>query len=111
MFIGQNFAQTYNYAEVLQKSMFFYECQRSGTLPADNRVNWRGNSALKDGSDVGKDLTGGLYDAGDHVKFGFPLAFTATALAWGAIEFQAGYVASGQLSYLKSNLRWITDYL
>jgi endoglucanase len=111
MFVGQNFAQTYNYAEVLQKSMFFYECQRSGTLPATNRVNWRGNSGLKDGSDVSKDLTGGLYDAGDHVKFGFPLAFTATALAWGAIEFQAGYTASGQLPYLKSNLRWITDYL
>jgi uncharacterized protein YjdB len=66
---------------------------------------------LKDGSDVGKDLTGGLYDAGDHVKFGFPLAFTATALAWGAVEFQAGYTAAGQLPYLKSNLKWITDYL
>jgi endoglucanase len=111
MFAVPMFGQTYNYAEVLQKSMFFYECQRSGTLPSTNRVNWRGNSGLKDGSDVSKDLTGGLYDAGDHVKFGFPLAFTATALAWGAIEFQAGYSASGQLPYLKSNLRWITDYL
>ena len=111
MFLGQNFAQTYNYAEALQKSMFYYECQRSGTLPATNRVNWRGNSGLKDGSDVGKDLTGGLYDAGDNVKFGFPLAYTATALAWGAVEYQAGYTSSGQLSYLKSNLRWITDYL
>src|SRR5690348_3068332 len=98
------FAQTYNYAEVLQKSMFFYEAQRSGPLPANNRVNWRGNSALNDGADIGKNLTGGWYDAGDNVKFNFPMAFSATALAWGAIEFKTGYEASGQLTYLKSNL-------
>jgi endoglucanase len=104
------FAQTYNYAEVLQKSMFFYEAQRSGPLPANNRVNWRGNSALNDGADVGKNLTGGWYDAGDNVKFNFPMAFSATALAWGAIEFKAGYEAAGQLTYLKNNLRWANDY-
>src|SRR4051794_18233059 len=68
------FAQNFNYAEVLQKSMFFYECQRSGQLPSDNRVTWRANSAMNDGSDVGHDLTGGWYDAGDHVKFNFPMA-------------------------------------
>ena len=52
----------YNYYEVLCKSILFYEAQRSGALPKDNRVKWRGNSALKDGSDVGLDLTGGWYD-------------------------------------------------
>ena len=103
-------AQTFNYAEALQKSMFFYECQRSGTLPANTRVTWRGNSALSDGSDVAHNLTGGWYDAGDHVKFGFPMAFSATALAWGAIDFQAGYTAAGQLQYVKNNLRFVNDY-
>ena len=102
--------QTFNYAEALQKSMFFYEAQRSGTLPAGNRVNWRGNSALTDGSDVGRNLTGGWYDAGDHVKFGFPMAFSATCLAWGAIDFPQGYTASNQMQYLKSNLRYVNDY-
>ena len=72
----------YNYGEVLQKSLFFYEVQQSGDLPAENRVHWRGPSALEDGSDVSLDLTGGWYDAGDHVKFGFPMAYTATVLAW-----------------------------
>ena len=69
-------AQTFNYGEALQKSLFFYEAQRSGDLPATNRVNWRGDSALTDGADVGRDLTGGWYDAGDHVKFGLPMAAT-----------------------------------
>ncbi|WP_088653555.1 glycoside hydrolase family 9 protein [Geofilum rhodophaeum] len=103
-------AQTYNYAEVLQKSMFFYECQESGRLTPDNRVSWRSHSALDDGSDVGHDLTGGWYDAGDHVKFNFPMAFTATTLAWGAIDFAEGYQQAGQMAYLKRNLRWVNDY-
>lgn len=102
-------AQTYNYAEVLQKSMLFYEAQESGNL-VNNRLNWRGNSATADGSDVGIDLTGGWYDAGDHVKFGFPMAFSATMLAWGAITFEDGYTNSGQMQYLKRNLRWVNDY-
>ena len=29
-------------------SLLFYEAQRSGKLPADNRVDWRGDSALGD---------------------------------------------------------------
>jgi endoglucanase len=107
---GRNFAQTYNYGEVLQKSMFFYECQQSGPLSTDNRVTWRGNAAMNDGSDVGKNLTGGWFDAGDHVKFNFPMAFSATALAWGAIDFSAGYNSTGQMAYLKKNLRYVNDY-
>jgi len=109
-YLNNTFAQTFNYAEALQKSMFFYECQRSGQLPADNRVTWRANSAMSDGSDVGHDLTGGWYDAGDHVKFNFPMAFSTTMLAWGGIDFAAGYNASGQMKYLKSNLRFVNDY-
>src|SRR5436189_181220 len=49
----------FNYAEALQKSIYFYECQRSGPLPANNRVEWRGPSGLNDGKDRGVDLTGG----------------------------------------------------
>ncbi|WP_136517648.1 glycoside hydrolase family 9 protein [Cellulomonas telluris] len=104
-------APAFNYAEALQKSMFFYQAQRSGDLPEDFPVSWRGDSGLQDGADVGEDLTGGWYDAGDHVKFGFPMAFTATMLAWGAIESPEGYRAAGQLDELKDNLRWVNDYL
>nr|GEX63075.1 endoglucanase 17-like [Tanacetum cinerariifolium] len=48
---------------------------------------WRGNSGLGDGAAVDVDLTGGYYDAGDNVKFGFPVAFTNTMLAWSVVEF------------------------
>jgi hypothetical protein len=101
---------TFDYAEALQKSMFFYQAQRSGDLPDGFPVSWRGDSGLQDGSDVGKDLTGGWYDAGDHVKFGLPMAFSATMLAWGAIESPEGYTRAGQLDELKDNLRWVDDY-
>jgi len=56
------------------------------------------------------DLTGGWYDAGDHVKFGFPAAGAATLLAWGVLEFEPGYQHVGQLPYIRDNLRWIADY-
>ncbi len=101
---------TYNYGEALQKSMFFYQAQRSGDLPDNFPVSWRGDSGLQDGSDVGKDLTGGWYDAGDHVKFGLPMAFSTTMLAWGAIASPTGYTKAGQLDELKDNLRWVDDY-
>jgi len=39
-----------NYAEALEKSILFFEAQRSGKLPADQRVTWRGDSGLSDGS-------------------------------------------------------------
>ena len=106
-------AQTgpYNYAEVLQKSLYFYDVQRSGNLPADYRVLWRGDSALNDGSDVGLDLSGGYYDAGDHMKFGLPIAYSLTMLAWGAIEYPEAYVGIGQMDTLLDQLRWGADYL
>ena len=100
----------FNYAEVLQKTMYFYEAQRSGDLPETNRVSWRADSCLEDGSDVGRDLTGGWFDAGDHVKFGFPMANSATILAWGGLEFQEGYLETGQFPFLLDNLRWVCDY-
>ncbi|XP_050707727.1 uncharacterized protein LOC126992936 [Eriocheir sinensis] len=98
------------YAQALCMSYVFYEAQRSGVLPSDQRVTWRQDSALNDGSDVGHDLTGGYYDAGDHVKFGFPMAFTATLLSWGLIDFESGHSSAGQLDYGRAAVRWATDY-
>ncbi|QHZ49072.1 endoglucanase [Bacillus sp. NSP9.1] len=99
-----------NYAELLQKSILFYEAQRSGKLPENSRLNWRGDSALKDGKDVDRDLTGGWYDAGDHVKFGLPMAYSAAVLSWSVYEFRDAYEEAGQLEAVLDNIKWATDY-
>ena len=100
----------YNYGEALQKSLLFYELQRSGDLPDKVRCNWRGDSCLKDGSDAGLDLSGGWYDAGDNVKFNLPMSYTASMLAWSVYEDKDAYVESGQLEYALSNIKWANDY-
>jgi len=56
----------YDLNEVLEKSILFYEAQRSGKLPADNRIPWRGDSALGDRGANGEDLTGRWYDGRKH---------------------------------------------
>jgi endoglucanase len=104
-------AEAYNYGEALQKSVYFYDEQRVGKLPASNRVSWRGDALLDDGKDVGADLTGGFMDAGDEVKFGFPAAFTMTMLSWGVVENRTAYAGAGQLDHLLSNIRWGTDFI
>ncbi|TYK65145.1 glycoside hydrolase family 9 protein [Colwellia echini] len=103
-------AETPNYAEALQKSIYFYEAQQSGVLPEWNRTEWRGDSTVNDGSDNNIDLSGGWYDAGDHVKFGFPMAASATMLAWGVVEYPQAYEQSGQMQHIKNNLRFVADY-
>jgi hypothetical protein len=52
----------YDYKEVLRDSLLFYEAQRSGKLPSDQKVTWRKDSALNDKGQNGEDLTGGYYD-------------------------------------------------
>lgn len=52
-------AGSYNYGQVLGLSFKFYEAQRSGKLPASNRINWRGDSGLTDRAPDGRDVTGG----------------------------------------------------
>jgi endoglucanase len=103
-------AATPNYGEALQKSIYFYEAQQAGKLPAWNRVPWRDDSVLKDGADVGLNLSGGWFDAGDHVKFGFPMAGATTMLAWGGVDYRDAYTRAGQLDDLLNNLRFVNDF-
>ncbi|KAL6124596.1 hypothetical protein ACLB2K_077108 [Fragaria x ananassa] len=100
-----------DYGQALTKSLLYYEAQRSGMLPPQQRVQWRGDSALKDGSDAGVDLVGGYYDAGDNVKFGFPMAFTITMLSWSTVEFANKLEAKNELSNALDAIKWGTDYL
>ena len=57
------------------------------------------------------DLTGGYYDSGDNVKFGLPLAFTVTMLAWSVVEHERPLAAAGELRNALAAVRWGADYL
>ncbi|KAL9439690.1 hypothetical protein AB3S75_025199 [Citrus x aurantiifolia] len=98
-----------DYSDALGKSILFFEGQRSGRLPPNQQLTWRGNSGLSDGSSYHVDLVGGYYDAGDNVKFGLPMAFTTTLLSWSVIEF--GSSMQNHLENAKAAIRWGTDYL
>lgn len=39
----------YSYQDAIGKAILFFEGQRSGKLPTNQRVKWRGDSALSDG--------------------------------------------------------------
>ncbi|GAB1861543.1 cellulase [Camponotus japonicus] len=100
-----------DYAEVLKLSLLFYEAQRSGKLPRENRIPWRGDSALHDAGWEGEDLTGGYYDGHNYVKYGFTMAFTTTVLAWGAISWPEAFNHANQLDEIRKTIKWATDFL
>jgi len=102
----------FDYAGALGKSLLFYEAQRAGAHSSRYtwRVDWRQPAALTDGADVGVDLSGGWFDAGDHVKFGLPMAYSATMLAWSLTDFPTAYERAGQTAYARDNLRFVLDY-
>ena len=104
-------AKSTDYGRHIELSLLFYECQRSGPLPKTNRIYWRHDSMVDAGADVGLDLTGGYYDAGDNVKFNFPQASAITLLAWSGVDFADGYKKAGQYEYLLDAVKWGSDYL
>lgn len=101
----------HDYGQALSKSILFFEAQRSGYLPGNQRVKWRANSGLNDGKASGVDLVGGYYDAGDNVKFGLPMAFTITMMSWSIVEYGKQMATSGELAHAMDAVKWGTDYL
>ncbi|KAJ3517988.1 hypothetical protein NLJ89_g174 [Agrocybe chaxingu] len=116
------------WSSLLGTLLYFYDEQRSGTLPSTNRVPWRNDSLILEGRDVGIDLSGGFYDAGDFSKDTFPLvrtipftipsnaqrkmqSFALMSICWGATDFGQGYDLANQTAYLDDTLRWGLDWL
>ncbi|GER27752.1 endoglucanase [Striga asiatica] len=97
------------YADALKIATQFLDIQKC-TLRLPYAL-LMGDSALRDGHEANLDLTKGMYDAGDHMKFGFPMAFTATVLSWTILEYGDQMKAVNQLEPVQGSLKWITDYL
>ena len=100
-----------NYAEALQKSMFFYEVQQAGTLPEWNEVSWRADSMLKEDGTPSDVIDGGWFDAGDHLKFALTNAYSASVLSWGLIEYKDAVKKAGLYDLYLKNLKWGLDYV
>ncbi len=100
-----NAVENINYAEALQKSLYFYEVQQAGPLPEWNRVEWRRDSTMID------EVKGGWYDAGDHVKFNLPMSYSASMLAWGLYQYPDGVENCGEMQNYVNNLEFVLDYL
>lgn len=83
------------YAQMSQAIGFFaYNICGTGQT-----VSWRGNCH------TGDNPSGGYHDAGDHVKFNLPMAFSAAMMSWAAYEYGAsgvGTPVSRMLSYLRN---------
>lgn len=69
----------YHYDEVIGLSLEFYEAQRTGQLPTDNRIWWRGDSFVDDGKANGLDLSGGYFD-GNVVSLAWCLLYNLQSI-------------------------------
>ena len=106
---GGSSSSSYNFAKLLQYSLYFYDANMCGTLPSTNLVSWRGNCHTGDTftyQGVTYDAYGGYHDAGDHVKFGQPMAYSMAVLGLSYYEFPEVYSELKQRGHLKN----ITDY-
>ncbi|KAG8717899.1 hypothetical protein FRC09_013502 [Ceratobasidium sp. 395] len=101
----------YNYAEVLHKSLLFYHAQRSGDLGPNRRLAWRGNSCMNCIGLFGEDLRGGYYEAANTMKWGLPLAWTITQLAFNVHAFPDGFKAVNELDEAMDGVKWGADYI
>lgn len=100
-----------NYAEALQKSLFFYEVQQSGVLPEWNCVPWRADSMVNEEGVETDVIPGGWFDAGDHFKFTLTNAYSASVLAWGYIQYKDAVDKAGLGEMYRNNVQWGLDYV
>lgn len=114
-------SKKYNFAKLLQLSLYFYDANMCGkevedhSLYSSSKYNgWRGNCHSNDSFTYGGrtyEAWGGYHDAGDHVKFGLPMAEAMTMLGVGYQEFGDAYDELGQTGHLKTILDYYCDYV
>lgn len=126
----------FNFAEALQKSIYFYDTEMCGVeagYDKGGKIEWRGSchegdaaiplerTSLSDeflekyqhiidpDGDGTVDVHGGFHDAGDHVRFGLPQSYAAGTLGWGFNEFRESFTATGEEEHMVDILRHFTD--
>ena len=104
-----------NFAKALQYSLYFYDANMCGPdVGEKNALEWRDDCHTVDANVStpygNMDLSGGFHDAGDHVKFGLPEAYSAVTLGWGFYEFKDAYTATGQAAHAQVILDHFAEY-
>ena len=100
-----------NYADLLQKSILFFEAQACGpNVSSYSSFDWRGSCHTGDALN-GLDLSGGWHDAGDHVKFNYPMGQAVYNLATLYVDHREQINATGNKTRLLKQLRFISDYM
>jgi hypothetical protein len=104
----------FNYHEVLQKAITFYDAQRAGRY--DGRLDWRSDAfttelAQENGTyEVGPGILDRYMDAGDTPTFVLPITSSMTTLAWSGVDFADGWQRAGQRDELEAALRFHADW-
>ncbi|XP_051139484.1 endoglucanase 25-like [Andrographis paniculata] len=109
----QNGAASKDLTLALRQALLFFDAQKSGDLPENFPIRFRGDSGLDDGKDgdMNADLVGGFYDSGNNIKFSFTTAYTVTLLSWTVVEYHRKYEDVGELDHVKDVIKWGSDYL
>jgi Glycosyl hydrolase family 9 len=77
--------------QLIGQSFAFYEVQRAGPLPPDMRFPWRGDTLKnRGGGSLDGAYAGGYFDAGDHLKFMLPMAYSVARLTWLTHAYKSG---------------------
>ena len=105
----------YNYAKLLQESLYFFDANMCGNEVSEKSAfSWRGNCHAGDskvkinGKTV--DVSGGFHDAGDHLKAGLPQAYTATMLGIEYMEFKDAFKDTNSTGHLKKITTHFAEY-
>jgi len=108
----------FNYAKLLQQSLYFYDANMCGNSEGKCGVSWRGNCHTYDskvtytsgGVTYSVDASGGFHDAGDHVKFGLPQGYAASVLGMGYYQFKDAFTELKQDTHMKTIMDYFCDY-
>jgi endoglucanase len=101
---------TFDYGSALDAAIKFYDANRCGPdAGKDNEFAWRGACHVDDKAGA-VDVTGGYHDAGDHVKFGLPMCWSAAILGWAMYEYPSVFAAEPRKTKYFRMLKWFTDY-
>lgn len=100
----------FDYTQANQYSLIFYFAQMLGKKPDWSPLNFRGDSYLQDGADVGIDLSGSYSDCGDTLSYGLANSFALYTLALQGIHYKEEYQRIGEWDRFLKILTRGTDW-